>query len=94
MTGSRQRPRTVYENKRKIEARIRPVLGNIKLAKLQADTLDAAYQQWLDEGLSPSTVHAYHAILSAACRQAVKWGWIDSAPTARATPPHQFTRRC
>ena len=29
----------------------------------------------------------YHSILSAACRQAVKWGWISAAPTARATPP-------
>ena len=51
------------------------------------DTLDACYRQWLAEGLSPATVHMYHAILSAACRQAVKWGWIDRAPTERATPP-------
>jgi integrase len=32
-------------------------------------------------------VNKYHAILSAAMRQAVKWDWIDRAPTARATPP-------
>ena len=73
-TEPHQRPRTVYENKRKIEARIRPKLGSIRLSKLGADTLDAAYRQWLDEGLS------------AACRQAAKWGWIDAVPTARATP--------
>ena len=77
----------LYENKRKIEGRIRPVLGSVRLDKLGADTLDAAYRGWLAEGLSPTTVHMYHAILSAACRQAVKWGWIDTAPTARATPP-------
>jgi integrase len=82
-----QRPRTVYENKRKIEARIRPTLGDVRLDKLEPDVLDAAYGKWLDEGLSPATVHKYHSILSAACRQAVKWGWIDVAPTARATPP-------
>ncbi len=82
-----QRPRTLYENKRKIEGRIRPVLGSVRLDKLGGDTLDAAYRRWLADGLSPTTVHMYHAILSAACRQAVKWGWIDSAPTARATPP-------
>jgi integrase len=82
-----QRPRTLYENKRKIEGRIRPVLGSVRLDKLGGDTLDAAYRQWLSEGLSPTTVHMYHAILSAACRQAVKWGWINAAPTARATPP-------
>jgi hypothetical protein len=53
----------------------------------RSDALDAAYRGWLAEGLSPATVHKYHSILSAACRQAVKWGWIDAAPTARATPP-------
>jgi len=82
-----QRPRTLYENRRKIEARIRPKLGDVKLNKLDASMLDAAYRGWLAEGLSPATVHKYHTILSAALRQAVKWGWIDSAPTARATPP-------
>jgi integrase len=84
---TKQRPRTFYENKRKIEGRIRPVLGSVRLDKLGGDTLDAAYRRWLAEGLSPTTVHMYHAILSAACRQAVKWGWISAAPTARATPP-------
>jgi integrase len=82
-----QRPRTFYENKRKIEGRIRPTLGEVPLDRLGGDMLDAVYRQWLADGLSPTTVHMYHAILSAACRQAVKWGWIDSAPTARATPP-------
>ena len=82
-----QRPRTLYENRRKIEGRIRPLLGDIPLAELEPDVIDAAYQGWLEDGVSTSTVHKYHCILSAACRQAVKWGWIDSAPTARSTPP-------
>jgi integrase len=86
-TESSQRPRTVYENRSKIEKRIRPTLGAIRLDRLEADTIDAAYRQWLSEGLSPATVNKYHAILSAACRQAVKWGWIDRAPTERASPP-------
>jgi integrase len=90
------RPKTLYEYRNKIEKKpgkhgepggIRAVLGQTPLRKLQADRLDQCYQRWLDAGLSPSTVHIYHSILSAACRQAVKWGWIDSAPTARATPP-------
>jgi integrase len=84
---SSQRPRTVYENRRKIESRIRPAIGDVRLDKLQPDTLDTLYRRWLAEGLSPATVHKYHSILSAACRQAVKWGWIDRAPTERATPP-------
>jgi integrase len=87
MAESSQRPRTLYENRRKIDVRIKPVLGHIRLDKLEPDTLDAVYRQWLGEGLSAATVHKYHSILSAACRQAVKWGWIDRAPTERATPP-------
>jgi hypothetical protein len=40
-----QRPRTIYENRRKIEGRLRPVLGHVRLDRLEADTLDAAYRQ-------------------------------------------------
>jgi len=87
MEVSNQRPRTAYENRRKIDGRIRPALGKVRLDKLQPDKLDALYRRWLSEGLAPATVHKYHSILSAACRQAVKWGWIDRAPTERATPP-------
>jgi integrase len=86
-TEPTQRPRTVYENRRKIEGRLRPVLGHVRLDRLEADVIDAAYRSWLAEGLSPTTVHKYHSILSAACRQAVKWGWIDRAPTDRSSPP-------
>ena len=86
-TAVSQRPRTVYENRRKIEGRLRPALGDVRLDKLEADAIDAAYRGWLADGLSASTVHKYHSILSAACRQAVKWGWIDRAPTDRASPP-------
>jgi integrase len=86
-TEPTQAPRTVYENRRKIEGRLRPALGHVRLDRLEADVIDAAYRAWLAEGLSPTTVHKYHSILSAACRQAVKWGWIDRAPTDRATPP-------
>src|SRR5665213_1680915 len=91
--SQRQRPRTVYENRSKINSRIRPVLGDVRLDKLEADTLDGTYRMWLEEGLSPSTVHQYHAILSAACRQAVKWGWIDRAPTDRSTPPQPVRKK-
>jgi integrase len=88
-TESRQRPRTVYENKRKIEARIRPVLGDFRLSKIdrEPDIINEAYRRWLAEGLSPATVHKYHSILSAACGHVLKLGWIDRNPTKRATAP-------
>lgn len=87
MAETTQRPRTLYENQRKIEARIRPTLGTVQLSKLDPEVLDTAYRRWLAEGLSAATVNKYHAIISAACHQAVKWGWIDASPTVRATAP-------
>jgi len=80
-------PATVYENRSKIKQPNSTGARRLRLDKLEPDTLDGAYRMWLEQGLSPSTVHQYHAILSAACRQAVKWGWIDRAPTDRSTPP-------
>ncbi|HEX3840814.1 MAG TPA: site-specific integrase [Acidimicrobiales bacterium] len=93
-TEDRQRPRTVYENKRKIEARIRPVLGDVRLDKLdrEPDIINTAYRRWLAEGLAPATVHKYHSILSAACGHVVKLGWMDRSPTKRATAP-SLTRK-
>lgn len=80
-------PKTVYEYRRKIEGRIRPALGKVRIESLQPRRLDALYAAWLSEGLSPSTVRVYHSILSAAFHQAVKWGWVDHSPTDRATAP-------
>jgi hypothetical protein len=74
-----QRPRTVYENRRKIGGWLRLALGNIRLDKLEADAIDASYRDWPADGLSASTVHTYHSVLSAACRRSAKWGWIDQA---------------
>ena len=82
-----QHPRTVYEDRSKIDSRTRPVLGDMRLDELEPDTLDGAYRMWLEQGLSPSPVRRYHAILSAACRQAVGSRWIDRAPADRSTPP-------
>lgn len=81
------RPKSAYEYERKIEGRIKPVLGDVKLRQLSPSQLDKAYEGWMAEGLSPSTVRVYHSILSAACRQAVKWDLIERAPTDRASAP-------
>ena len=79
-------PKTILEYRSKIERRIRPMLGDVPLDKLTAAMLDSAYAKWRTE-LSGNTVHHCHAIISAACRQAVKWGWLVSAPTEKADPP-------
>jgi integrase len=72
--------------------RITDQLGGIRLDRLTPQHLDRTYRHWLDEGLDASTVHHLHRVLSAALRQAVKWGLLSSSPTARATPPARRTR--
>lgn len=79
-------PTTIKGYRHKID-RINKRLGGVRLDRLTAQHLDRVYRVWLDEGLHPSSVHHLHRVLSAALRQAVKWGLLPSAPTARATPP-------
>jgi integrase len=81
------RPKTVHEYRRWIDARIRPALGEVRLGRLAADRLDQQYRAWLAAGLSESSVHHLHAILSAALNQGVKWGWLETSPAGRASPP-------
>lgn len=79
-------PSTILGYRHKVE-RIKSRLGSIRLDRVTPQHLDRAYRAWQDEGLHPSTVHHLHRVLSAALRQAVKWGLLVNAPTARATPP-------
>ena len=81
-------PTTIRGYRFKIK-RISAKVGHHQVDKLTAQHLDRAYREWLDEGLDPSSVHHLHRVLSAALRQAVKWGIVQSAATSRATPPHR-----
>jgi integrase len=72
--------------------RINPALGRIRLSKLTVQDLDRTYRAWSAEGLAPATVRAYHAVLSSAFNQAVRWGVIPRAVTDRASPPTVRTK--
>jgi len=78
-------PTTIRVAHYKIERRIRPALGNVALSRLTADTLDRSYDAWEREGLAPATVRSYHALLSSALHQGVRWHWIGSNPAEEAT---------
>lgn len=82
-----RRPKTIAEYRAKIEHRIRPALGSTRIDRIRPAQLDALYRQWLDEGLSPTTVHHHHAIISTALRQAERWQLISSNPARLASPP-------
>jgi integrase len=82
----RREPTTVRGYRDKLR-RIRDAVGHVRMAKLTAQQLDSAYTAWLNEGLSPNTVHHIHAVFSSALRQAVKWEVVPRAVTASASPP-------
>jgi integrase len=80
-------PSTLSRYRSAIRANIVPVLGDLQLAQLSAADIDAFYGKLLKSGLNPLSVRKCHAILSASCRQAVRWGWIDRSPVERSSPP-------
>lgn len=83
-------PTTVRGYEDKLQ-RVRRDLGGIKLTKLSSQQLDRAYGEWLKDGLSASSVHGIHTVLSGALHQAEKWGLVQRAVTERATPPSKRT---
>ncbi len=85
-------PSTLSRYRSAIRANIVPVLGDLQLAQLTAADIDAFYAGLLNAGLNPLSVRKCHAILSASCRQAVRWGWIDLSPVERSSPPSQRGR--
>ena len=110
-----QTTRSTYEGY--IRNHIRPVLGAVPLARLDAETIESFYAQLrtcrarcggrrpiehrtarehtCDDRcrrhectpLSASAVRQIHAILSSACKRAVRWNWISTNPLETAEPP-------
>lgn len=73
---------------------IGPLIGNVTLAKLRTDKIDAAFSKALQEGrrdgrggLSPRTVHHMRRVLIKALNQAVTWDRLTKNPALATTPP-------
>lgn len=88
-------PTTVAEYRR-LSLNLRHGIGHTQLAKLRPAHLDELYAVLGSRGvpggrggLSPASVNRYHDLLKSACRQAVKWGWLDASPVDRATAPSE-----
>jgi integrase len=61
---------------------IKPVLGRLKLKKLNSAHVQSFYRDRLDKGLSASTVHKMHDILRRGLAQAMKWHLVQrNVPT-------------
>lgn len=68
-------------------------LGRLRLDKLRAHHVDDVYRRWLAAGMAPSTLGAFHGVLSSALSQAVKWGIVGSSIAPLVTLPTVPTRR-
>src|SRR5215218_9719794 len=66
---------------------IKPVLGRLKLKKLNSTHVQTFYRNRLDEGLSASTVHKMHDILRRGLTQATQWHLVPRNVVEAAKPP-------
>jgi integrase len=80
-------PTTLREYRRLVERTIRPVLGATNLEKLRPHDLDDLYGSLSARGLKPASIHQVHSIIAAACKYAVRKGWLMSNPAANADKP-------
>src|SRR5215211_889196 len=66
---------------------IKPLLGGLKLKKLNSAHIQSFYRDRLDTGLSTSTVHKMHDILRRGLAQAVKWHLVPRNVADVVKPP-------
>lgn len=82
------KPYTMDAYQRNCDNYIKPALGNVKLAALNAPQIQRFYNGLLTEKkLSPKTVRNIHGVFHKALGQAVKLGMIRSNPTVLCDLP-------
>ncbi len=82
-------PRTLAENRRQVDVRIKPELGATLLTDLGPRDLESAYERWAKVGLSDSSIHKLAALIGSALNLAVRRDYIDHSPAGRAVAPAQ-----
>ena len=88
------KPRTVDSYKAAIRTHIKPALGAVKLAELNAHTIQGFYNALGVErdgkpGLSPKTVKNVHGVLHGALQQAMAVGYIRFNPAGACVIPRK-----
>ena len=86
-------PTTLNTYRAQVEGTIRPALGKVPLNRLTAKHLDDLYGAVKARGRSAKTIRNYHAIISSALHQAVRWGWVRDNVAEQAKPPRVSQRR-
>jgi integrase len=81
------RERTWIRSEVDVRVHLVPVLGKVRLDRLNALQIQALYRAKLDSGLSPRTVQIIHATLHKALKQAVRWQLIPRNAAQSVEPP-------
>lgn len=82
-------PRTIRDYEQICRRFFLPSIGHIPVRDLTPFDLDTLYTLALQQKspLTASSIRKYHAVISAALGQAVKWGWIQSNPARSVSVP-------
>lgn len=79
-----------------LNTHIFPVIGYLKLSRVQPAHLNKLYADMLEErkdgkegGYSPTTVKRCHAVISSIMSTAMQWNIITESPCKRVKPPKQ-----
>jgi integrase len=90
------KPSTAKSYREVVEWYVRPRVGDVKLANLNALHIRNLYADLLidgamrrEGGLSPSTVGVVHRVLRKALNDAVLWGLLRRSPLLGVKPPRQ-----
>jgi len=94
---------TFHSYESNIKLHVLPTLGDVALARLTAEDLDALYGRLLESGrrnksgdgpgLSPASVRYVHRILRKALGDAVRKGSLTRSPASLADPPKRNTNK-
>jgi integrase len=80
------KPRTLDDYKKTYERHVKPMLGSVRLSKLEPSHVQLLYTTLQTQG-KHRTGQKVHALLHRACRLGVLWGWLAENPTDRVLRP-------
>jgi integrase len=86
-TGATGSPRTREGYRWYLQKYVRPVIGDMRLDKLDVPDVQEIVSRMVADEYASRTVHIAVAVLSRACRQAIKWKLLPRNPVAGVALP-------
>lgn len=84
--------RTWQRHEEVVRLHLEPVLGDVRLSRLNALEIQELYRTKLESGLSPRTVQIVHTTLHKALKQAVRWSLVEANVTEAVTSPRPSSK--